>query len=279
MNAPSRNRLDEEISFPQDPALLILTVEMITACIAGFFYRARPLPLGPLARLSAIHFAAWSFWVARAEWPDLINEFYPHLTGVLFVMTFLLSGVTSFVDLHNMSVPGERGARPWTWAMAGLSLTILILLWSPGWSFDVAHPRDPRSVRIELVRGPCQGFCPLYKLVIHGDGRVEYTGEAGVLVKGSRTTTVTTEQIARILDGLNRVRFFALEDRAFRWSFHSPSAGISLSIDGKSKRVVSDAAPYDAGPPEQEAFIQAAREIDAIVGTGRWTKCPRRCEQ
>ena len=44
---------------------------------------------------------------------------------------------------------------------------------------------DYASLVITLERTACFGTCPIYKLTVYGDGRVEYEGERFVTVTGS----------------------------------------------------------------------------------------------
>jgi hypothetical protein len=109
--------------------------------------------------------------------------------------------------------------------------------------------------------------------VLHGSGLVEYFGDRHVRVRGYQTATVSREQISQILRDLDRLRFFTIEDRAFRWCFDTPSVGVSVFIDGKTKRVVSDAACTGAESGIQARFVQVAREIDTVTGSDRWVEC------
>ena len=44
---------------------------------------------------------------------------------------------------------------------------------------------DLKTVAIQLERIGCYGTCPAYSITIHGDGRVEYTGNAHVKEMGA----------------------------------------------------------------------------------------------
>jgi len=64
-----------------------------------------------------------------------------------------------------------------------------------------------------------------------------------------------------------------LEDRAFSWGFDTPSVGVRIWEDGKTKRVVSDAGFVGSKDGRQSRFVQAAREIDSILESVKWTDC------
>jgi|HubBroStandDraft_4_1064222.scaffolds.fasta_scaffold220922_2 hypothetical protein len=91
-----------------------------------------------------------------------------------------------------------------------------------------------------------------------------------VTITRERTGMVSSGQFRQILHELAGIRFFSIEDRAFRWCFDSASVGISISIDGKTKSVVGDASCTGAQSGVQARFVEVADEIDAIVGTNRW---------
>ena len=55
-----------------------------------------------------------------------------------------------------------------------------------------------RSFRVKLERTECMGDCPTYSLVIHADGRVDWTGHANVLAFGQRRGRVTPEEILEL---------------------------------------------------------------------------------
>ena len=48
---------------------------------------------------------------------------------------------------------------------------------------------DLKTVTILLDRTACYGTCPAYKVTIHGDGRVEYTGGRECKSEGSTRRT------------------------------------------------------------------------------------------
>ena len=58
---------------------------------------------------------------------------------------------------------------------------------------------DYSSVQITLERTVCFGFCPIYKLTIHGNGLVEYDGDRNVTVSGHQTTQLTQAQVAELV--------------------------------------------------------------------------------
>ena len=135
------------------------------------------------------------------------------------------------------------------------------------------NPRNINSVSIEMLRGPCFGSCPVYSLTLHGDGLVEYRGIRFVRVKEKQTTRASSEQLMQVLRDLDRIHFFTLEDRAFLWCFDSSSASISVSVDGKQKRVTTDNCNVGGNGGPKARFLQIADQIDTIAGSKQWVQC------
>jgi hypothetical protein len=85
------------------------------------------------------------------------------------------------------------------------------------------------------------------------------------------------EKLMRVLRDLDRMRFFAVEDRAFQWCVDSSSASISVSVDGRQKRVTTDNCNIGAEGGTKARFLQIADEIDTITGSEQWVQCNGLC--
>jgi uncharacterized protein DUF6438 len=64
---------------------------------------------------------------------------------------------------------------------------------------SLAHPKDLRSVSVTLRRTACYGGCPVYSVVIHGNGLVEYLGELNVDIPGQQTGRIPPEKLLDLL--------------------------------------------------------------------------------
>jgi hypothetical protein len=118
---------------------------------------------------------------------------------------------------------------------------------------------------VELSRGPCYGLCPTYSVRVHGSGTVEYTGD--LREEGDKPpAAVSTQQVTTILQKLESVGFFGIEDSAFAWCFDTPRIAVLVSVDGVTHRVSSDASCTGAESGTQARFVQVANEIDRIIG-------------
>jgi hypothetical protein len=162
-----------------------------------------------------------------------------------------------------------------------LNVAVAVLavgVWHPERNVDLSYPRDWKSVEVEVSRGPCYGSCAVYTIKAGGEGQVEYVGRQRHSQKETRKSgMIEQEKIAELLKRLNRVEFTTLDGRAFRWAFDTPSIGVRVSVDGRTKVVVSD--EYNEGPTRgrQARFLEAADEVDTILRSTIWTRCEGEC--
>jgi hypothetical protein len=82
-----------------------------------------------------------------------------------------------------------------------------------------------------------------------------------------------------ILAGFDRANFFGLEDQALAWGYHTARVRVRISVEGKTKEVSSDMYYIGAKSGLQARFVDAAANLDRIIGTDRWVKCGEaRCQ-
>lgn len=162
-------------------------------------------------------------------------------------------------------------------ATAIIATAVLLYLWLPKKGYQFAHPKDMNSLTIQMARGPCYGSCPSYTITIYGSGLVEFVGTRHVKVQGSQKSAISQEQVIQLLQSLDRARFSSLEDRAFAWCFDSGSVSIFVSVDGETKRVVSDDSCTGSKSGLQAQFVRTAAQIDTMVGSDKWVSCDGPC--
>ena len=262
----------------QNILLRIFIAELLSTIAIFAIYRWRSMSTVTIAILLVLHYGLWIV-VLKDAIPQLVDNL---IMPTVLLIVFPLSGAIWLFYFMARKKSGETqtgssAVSKWILVSAAISALALVLAWLPSITYSFAQPRDLKSVTIEISRGPCFGMCPSYNIVIHGTGQIEYVGYGDVKVQGKRVGAARTEQVSQILQILNRDHFFAIEDRAFAWCFDSPSVGISLSVDGKTKRVVSDGSCTGARSGVQARFVQAAHDIDGIIESDLWTKCEGRC--
>jgi Domain of unknown function (DUF6438) len=268
---------------PFGPSFLysVFAGELLGFLILYLVGRFRAVSAGTCAVLLVLHFSFWC-WVLFPNPLTYLRGalalYFLHLAVGLLPSAgaaWLLyvkpgrSSTTAYV--------GRGRVGRWTLVPALLGLAALLAIWLPSKGYPLTRPKDLKSAVVELSRGPCFGVCPDYTITIHGDGAVEYMGRRFVKVMGRRTSAIDSEEPARILQRLDQIRFSTLDDRAFSWCFDTPSVSIAVSLDGKTKRVASDAGCTGAKLGVQTEFVRAADDIDKIVGSDRWVQCDGQC--
>jgi len=264
------------VGFWRSPILAVFAGEILCSIVLFLIGGKRPISAWTLSILLFLHYAFWTTVLSPRIGGAGIAVSVLFMPYVL-VVAFPLSGIAWLLYLKASRVsmtPPRRwsSARTWTLASTSVALLTLALLWSPSLGAHLS-PKDFDSLRIELSRGSCFGSCPAYKITVLGNGRVEYIGEQNVRVAGLQTSTISSRQVASILQSLNDTHFLSLDDRAFDWCFDTPSVSVSVSVDGRTKRVVSDADCFGAKSGIQARFVHTAAEIDKIVGSERWVPC------
>lgn len=72
---------------------------------------------------------------------------------------------------------------------------------------------NPESVVATMERQGCYGKCPVYRLTVHGDGLIEYEGNAYVHSKGKRRARISSAEVDQLLAGFRNVNYFSLDDK------------------------------------------------------------------
>jgi hypothetical protein len=158
--------------------------------------------------------------------------------------------------------------------IAIVALISFVAVWEPTKTVALSHPRHLAAVKIELARGPCFGSCPQYTITVQGDGRAEYLGRQRYSrFDSKRVGKIESEKIMQILQTLDQAKFMTLDDRAFSWAFDTPSVGVCIWEDGRTKRVVSDAGFVGSKNGRQSRFVDATQEIDSILKSTKWDYC------
>jgi len=127
--------------------------------------------------------------------------------------------------------------------------------------------RDWNSLRITLTRTGCFGPCPTYKVEIHGDGSVIYTGTEYVAVEGQHQDHISREALLKLVAAFRAADYFSLRDEYMMSVTDNPTYTTSISFDVKTKSV-TDYVGEEVGMPES---VKAAEEaVDRIAGTEKW---------
>src|SRR5262245_15454419 len=122
---------------------------------------------------------------------------------------------------------------------------------------------QPTGLSISLERTACHGTCPVYRVTIDGEGRVVYKGSRFVRVDGTERTTIDPQDVRSLVQAFQRAGFWELKDEYTANVFDLPTTILTLTLDGRTKRVTDY---YD--PPVALKDLEA--RVDEIAGIKRW---------
>jgi hypothetical protein len=255
--------------------VLVLEAEGVAAMVVALATPMRSVPRWLFGALWLMHFGFWIpvLWSALLPWEgaSLVGFFVPH---ALLIGWFLVAAIWALRLRRgepSMLWAGAPGMA-WTLLAGATAAGVSAFIWLPHLVRSVADPSHRDSVTVELSRGPCLGLCPTYSVRVHGNGSVEYTGAGHVRERGKATATLSADQVTTILEKLDSVGFFGIEDSAFAWAFDTAGIAVVVSVDGITHRVSSDQAATGPKSGTQARFVQVANEIDQIIGSRRWVE-------
>jgi Domain of unknown function (DUF6438) len=262
-------------------AFSIAIPELLCAAVLCLIYLLRPFSAWGMGIVLLLHYSLWALvYQGSGTWDTLYGPIPPRLL-------LLLIPIGGAVWLYYCQVlrrdpssglSRELWSKPLLMAVAA-SLVGLGALWLPGRGYSLVHTKNRDSLTIETWHSNCQIGCPVYKITVHGNGAVEYVGEQFVKVRGERASSLNEGQVQAALVGFDRADFFSLEDQAFAWGYHTARVSVRIAVDGKTKEVRSDMYNVGAKSGLQAKFVDAAANLDRIIGTDRWVKCGEtRCQ-
>ncbi len=131
---------------------------------------------------------------------------------------------------------------------------------------------DSSGAVVVLERTICYGTCPIYKITIFGDGRVQYIGERFVRIAGTRSAKISKEKVNQLIDVFQKAGYFLMKDSyTMRDMTDLPSAIISITVSGKTKTVTHYHG--DTGAPK--VLNELENRIDQTVDSQKWIRGDR----
>ena len=106
-------------------------------------------------------------------------------------------------------------------------------------------PENLTDIEITLERTACYGTCPVYSVIIDGEGHVVYEGKQFVRIEGVRTYTIPQEDVKELVAMFYGIDYFSLDDRYDVPITDNPTIITSIKI-GDKKKTVSNYA--NSGP-------------------------------
>ena len=126
--------------------------------------------------------------------------------------------------------------------------------------------KDIKSAAISLSRDSGLFlFGTAYSLKITGDGIVEYYGEGGYHVTGPHRGHITYGEVLKLVEAFKEADFDSLEDESQMLVMDAGRATISLTMGGRTRRVVNRSG-------ESHRFNQLAETIDQLSHAEQWLK-------
>ena len=128
----------------------------------------------------------------------------------------------------------------------------------------------PSPVLASMTRGDCYGSCPVYSVVVHEDGIVDYDGQQYVKTEGKHHYRI----------GMDRVRaleaaFDAAGFSAFAASYENGPMEFEVAQVSHRGKAVSHREGDEHAPP---SLTQLEDDFDQIVGTEQWIGTPEERE-
>ena len=269
---PSETYANLRGSFWESLPLKVFIGEIASLCVllTLFYLRRRAIPKWAVVALILLHLAFWM----HVLWYETRWLFPIYSRDLVLLLIPALPFVYVLQDRDRVALARSRLKTRWVLPVAIVALISFVAEWMPTKTVALSHPEDLATVKLELARGPCFGSCPQYTIMLQGDGRVEYSGRQRHSRFGSRKIgKIEREKITQILQTLDQVKFMTLDDRAFSWGFDTPSVGVRIWKDGKTKQVVSDVGFVGSKNGRQSRFVDATQEIDGILKSTKWDSC------
>ena len=161
-----------------------------------------------------------------------------------------------------------------------LLLALVVACIGPALNDDVAASasRSPRRTKvITLQRTRCFGACPVYKLTIFSDGRVNYEGIKFVRRIGKATGRISRAKLNDLVEEFTNIYYFNLPasytpgtKQCPQVVTDMPSAITSLAWQRRSHSINH----YHGcrGPSALELLTELENKIDEVVNVKKWTK-------
>ena len=132
---------------------------------------------------------------------------------------------------------------------------------------------DYSDLVITLQRTACFGTCPIYKLTVYGDGRVEYEGEQFVAVQGAQTATITPEQVKALATAFEQADYFNLPSNYSAPATDLPTTITSVIFKGQTKTIENYGGCFveiDSLNKAPQALCDFEILIDTVTNSAQW---------
>jgi hypothetical protein len=117
---------------------------------------------------------------------------------------------------------------------------------------------------ITLRRGPCFGFCPIYQVTLHADGRATWIGDRFVEKVGPYEGEIDPNDFLRLASFVTRAGFFEWAPEYVSGVVDTPDYHLEVQRGGETKSVRQN------GVDEPPDFWVIASLVDGLAATVDW---------
>ena len=142
----------------------------------------------------------------------------------------------------------------------------LLLDFMGRYSFRDRAPTNP-AVLMTLERTACFGTCPIYRVVVFKDGRIEYPGEQYVKVVGQAQRRLGAQELSDIPRAFSEAGFCLLDAEYVRIEV-TDAQFVFTSFSGCDPPVAVKHYHGDTRAPEKLGELE--KRLDRILETDRW---------
>lgn len=129
------------------------------------------------------------------------------------------------------------------------------------------------SLLASVERGPCRGFCPVYRVEVYDDGKVHFEGKQNVASVGAHDGTTSTAEIQKLAQAIGNSAV-ASADSAYvmdskgcgPYSTDLPVSVLTVRIGTRLKTI-----QYDPGCRNAPRYLQTlVAQIDSAAHSTTW---------
>ena len=129
---------------------------------------------------------------------------------------------------------------------------------------ETAPNATASATLITLERQACYGSCPVYRLQLHADGRVEFSGEHFTGHCGEAEGRISPDAWASLVARFDAIGFWSLQD-VYHCGYDAGPSVTSIRAGDREKRV-----EYDPLCGSHGELLALAAAIDEAAGARRW---------
>ena len=130
-------------------------------------------------------------------------------------------------------------------------------------------PLGPDShIVISLQRSGCYGTCPSYGVWISSDG-ITFDGRHFVVASGKHKSPINAEKVRTLAQKILAADFYSMDDCYRAGVTDNPTYQLSISIDGREKRVQDYVGAWVGMPAVIEELED---EVDRVSESARWVE-------